>query len=108
MNSPFTYHEMHPNSLAAFSNLELSLRQQIVYDTFIRAEKSQTDRQILYRLIKSYEGDMNKVRPRITEMIKMGVLIEIGKTECSYTKQRVRVCMIPIMHEGEQEAIKFD
>ena len=35
-------------------------------------------------------GDMNDVRPRITELIKDGLIEEIGTCECEVTHQPVR------------------
>ena len=95
MRNPFEGHVMHPNSIEAYRDLDLGLRQKIVFDTFVRAGKSQTDRQILFRLTGDYGGDLNRVQPRITEMVQDEdvPIREIGKTVCSYSGKRVRVCM---------------
>ena len=46
-----------------------------------------TDRQIKDALLLD---DMNSVRPRITEMVRDGILVEIGSTTCPVTGMTVR------------------
>jgi len=94
--NPFSYSNVHPNSIEAFKGLDLAKRQAVVLDVFQRSGKSMTDRQVLYWLTGDYGGDLNKVQPRITEMKDDpdNPLMEVGKTKCSYSEKRVRVCMI--------------
>jgi hypothetical protein len=49
---------------------------------------SLTDRQILHRLRLA---DPNSVRPRISEMIQAGVLVEVGSAQDSESGKTVRV-----------------
>jgi len=94
--SPFSYSNVHPNSIEAFKDLDLAKRQAVVLDVFQRRGKSMTDREVLFKLTGDFGGDLNKVQPRITEMKKdpNNPLREVGKTVCSYSNKRVRVCMI--------------
>lgn len=108
-HNPFSTHEIHPNSIEAFRDLDLGLRQQIVFDVYVRAAKTMTDRQILGWLTGDYGGDLNKVRPRITEMVQDDEIpiMEVGKTKCKITGKRVRVCMYQMPRDGEQKEIPF-
>lgn len=48
------------------------------------------------RMIKDYLDlpDMNGVRPRVTELVKMGKLVEKASTKCPVTSKTVRqVCL---------------
>jgi hypothetical protein len=39
--------------------------------------------------------DMNAVRPRITELVAAGLLVECGRAEDHVTGKRVRTCCVP-------------
>ncbi len=96
MKDPFSYSNVHPNSIEAFKDLDLAKRGAVVLDVFQRRGKSMTDREVLFALTGDMGGDLNKVQPRITNMKNDpgNPLIEVGKTMCSYSEKRVRVCMI--------------
>lgn len=81
---------VHANSIECYHSLNLSERQAIVYGAFVGAIFL-TDRQAKERL---GEADMNAVRPRITEMVDSGVLVECGKMKDEVTGKTVRVCAI--------------
>lgn len=49
-----------------------------------------TAREILHKVLP-YSGDMNAVRPRITELVENGDLIECGKKFDETTKRNVTV-----------------
>ena len=79
---------MHNNSLDAYHDLRTSvgIRQERVL-TVIERHPDLTDRQILYKL----DGrEMNEVRPRISELIKLGLVTESGSSKCGYTGRTVR------------------
>lgn len=86
-------HEVHPNSLAAYhgSGPALSRRAQTVLD-WLRAHGPATDRQAARGL---GFGDMNAVRPRITELVDLGLLRETGSRRCEVTGKTVRVVDVP-------------
>lgn len=84
---------IHQNSHKAYESIidRLSGRHKEIWDAFA-SEGNQallTDRQV--KNILGLE-DMNSVRPRITEMIKKGVLMEESNTKCPITGKTVRIC----------------
>ena len=87
---------MHENSLEAYHNHqpELSNRAALVLDWFSRNGMA-TDRKCMAGLGFT---DPNKVRPRITELIEQGSLIEVGKV--TENGRRVRQVKLPIMQLG--------
>jgi hypothetical protein len=91
---------MHANSLAAYYDGELdefTKRQREILEAFKRYG-GLTDRQCMTKL--GYH-DMNAVRPRITELINRGVLLEVSNPTCPVTKKTVRVCEIAPKSSGE-------
>ena len=86
---------MHENSIKTYGEekVRLSKRAVTIYDTFKANPHLQfTDRMILKKLSQT---DPNYVRPRITELIKAGLLIECGKVNCHETGKTVRVVKLP-------------
>ena len=82
---------IHPNSRAAYDELDLSKRQAGIYKVFKLHQKPMTDRVVLYARTGLFRGDMNAVRPRITELIQKGLLEEKGKTKDGITGRTVRL-----------------
>tara|TARA_X000001388_G_scaffold28812_1_gene20349 strand:- start:342 stop:620 length:279 start_codon:yes stop_codon:yes gene_type:complete len=80
---------MHNNSLKAYyeEKPKLSKRSKDIYNFFKENERMYTDREVQLALGFS---EPNQVRPRITELIKTGMLTEMGKTKCKYTNKTVR------------------
>lgn len=87
---------IHANSLAAydagreelFSARELAILAFLKSAPFGMENVPRTDREIMTALGFT---DMNSVRPRITELIKDGVLAEEGSVECQTTLKQVRL-----------------
>lgn len=79
---------LHANSLSAYraEQPRLSKRAEEIL-AWITEHGPHTDREVM-------EGmgfpDMNNVRPRITELVKMGKLMEVGDVVCPLTKKSVR------------------
>lgn len=91
---------MHANSLDAYYDGELGAftkRQREILKAFGQ-RATLTDRECLTALGYS---DMNAVRPRITELIDSGVLVEVGETKCPATKKTVRICRIAPRNNGD-------
>ncbi len=86
---------IHPNSREAYAELDISKRQGIILDIYKDGSQSYTDREILRLFHGSPHADLNIVRPRITELLEMGLLIEKGKTTCGWTKRTVRLVGLP-------------
>lgn len=70
-------HQMHANSLEAFRASQSSIltRSQLIVQ-WMTGRGPVTDRQVMTALGFS---DPNKVRPRITELVDAGDLVECGK-----------------------------
>lgn len=91
---------IHANSAAAYHSerLRLSDRAQRVLG-YIAAKGPATDRQVMQGLGFS---EPNSVRPRITELIEAGLLIEASNTKCPVTGKTVRVVDVPRRIPREQ------
>ena len=83
---------MHLNSLEAYAKATQALtgrRRRMVYQ-LIEAHGPMSDRQVRDRLGFS---DMNAVRPRISELVDLDLLEEVGRRqEDGHT---VRICGVP-------------
>ena len=80
-------HQMHENSLIAFNTLDKHTRRLMVLACYERSGYPLTDRQVCQMLGFS---DLNAVRPRITEAVQSGELVEVGKVR--ETGRPVRMC----------------
>jgi len=89
---------MHGHSLAAYREERKNLltRGQLVLE-WLRAHPKSTDRQIM-------EGlgfrDMNQVRPRCTELVEKGLLVEVGELRCPVTGKTVRILDLSMDERG--------
>ena len=88
----------HANSIAAYhsSGPLISRRARMVLE-WVRKNGQATDRQIV-------EGlgfrDMNACRPRVTELVQMGALVEVGSARCAITGKTVRIVDVPSPMQG--------
>ncbi|MEI6211493.1 MAG: hypothetical protein WCR06_07685 [bacterium] len=82
---------MHAHSLAASEHHqeEHRGRKALILDCLALRCKPMTDRQILEALYPDSD-DMNRVRPRITELVREGRLMEAGEIEDPDTHETVR------------------
>jgi len=82
-------HKMHVNSLQAYWEGKEELFSQRERDILlaVRAKPLCTDREVMMAL---HFGDMNSVRPRITELVKDGLLEEHSSVEDMTTGRPVR------------------
>jgi hypothetical protein len=91
---------IHQNSIKAYRELSKSERCQAIFRVYDVHQRPLTDRQV-----KDYLGfsEMNAVRPRISEMIQQGVLVEcINKEKDHVTGKTVRLVRIPYPNEDQQ------
>jgi hypothetical protein len=90
--------QIHDNSLTAFHSLNREHRREFVLKAY-KACGSLTDREV-----KEYLGleDMDEVRPRISEMIKIGILVECGERIDLKTRRPVRISRIKLPGEDKQ------
>lgn len=83
-------HRMHEHSLEAHAVGEAAFgkRAQAIYD-LVRRAGPRTDRQICAAL--GFGENLNAVRPRITELVERGALMEVGLgVKCPITGRTVR------------------
>ena len=90
---------MHINSIEAFKDLELGGNQEEIYEIYKSfGPQPLTDRRVLRILQHGRQGDMNRVRPRINELLRMPntPIKEVGSIKCPTTGRRVRaVAYVP-------------
>ena len=88
---------IHPNSRAAYDELDLGKRQTAVMEAYRDFGHGAilTDRQVYESVTANRRGEMNFVRPRITELIKKGLLEEKGTTKDHVTGRTVRLVGLP-------------
>lgn len=81
---------IHDNSIQAFHEEEpkLSKRAEAIYQ-WILEHGPRTDREICREM--GFGQDMNAVRPRCTELLQAGRLMEVCNRKCPVTGKRVRV-----------------
>lgn len=93
---------IHEHSkLAYHSELpKLSRRAARILD-WIEANPKVTDRDVMLGL--GYT-DMNSVRPRITEAVEIGSLVEVGERTCLVTGKTVRIVDLSLAERGRREA----
>ncbi len=93
---------MHPHSLEAYREgikQGFKTRSQLIFNCLWFDSKELSDREILHKLFVS--DDLNKVRPRISEMLKEGILEECGvKREHGNPVRIVRVKQ-PVKQEAQ-------
>lgn len=93
---------VHPNSIVTYAEFDKSERKKIVLSIYQRHPSSPlTDRQVAYEL--GFK-DMNAVRPRISEMVAKGILIEVGKMRDFLTNKPVRLTKL---FSGEHQLSLF-
>jgi len=90
---------MHKNSLRAYGQerRNLSFRAMAILGVLTKLGKA-TDRQICKELGFS---DMNSVRPRATELIQAGLIVEVDNITDEATGKRVRVLALPSAQQSD-------
>ena len=80
---------IHQNTMEAFETEcpRFSQREQAILDSL--GNKHMTDRALARWM--GFGSDLNMVRPRITHLIELGALEQIGDTKCPTTGKTVRV-----------------
>ncbi len=78
---------MHGNSLAAHATLDLSAREAQVIDA-LRSLGVASDREIAAAMGSQ---DLNASRPRISGLVKRGIVREVGAQVCPVSGRRVRL-----------------
>lgn len=91
----------HTNSHLAFEAIradgKLSTRQALILQWLLANPQPWTDREIAAKM--GYP-DMNCVRPRITELVQLGLVMEHDNVKCAVTGKTVRR-VVPAQQQGE-------
>lgn len=77
----------HINSVRSWQELDRDSRAYLVCERLHRIGKPATDRQLCESL---GFGDMNAVRPTITQLVAAKHLAEVGSVSCPKTRRTVR------------------
>jgi hypothetical protein len=83
---------MHDNSLRAYEEEKDALgnRAKEILKYLEGTPRPQSDRDI--RTAMGFT-DMNHVRPRLTELIRVGLVFEVGRHRCAVTGKTVRIVL---------------
>lgn len=86
--------QIHRNSTRAYHELADTLpkMQGYIYRALLGAYDAQSDRNVK-DICRT--DDMNNVRPRITELIRKGLVEEVGSKKCEVTGKTVRIVTTP-------------
>lgn len=88
-------HEMHEHSLEAYGlhAEEFGEREQAILGILSAEGRPLTDRQLAARLAEDFAlpMDMNTARPRISDLIRKGTLVETGSVRDADTGEEVRL-----------------
>ncbi len=85
---PHAHHHMHENSLRVYRESVDKLKgRALMVFAYVTAHGPVTDRDIMTGL--SYT-DPNMVRPRVSELVKQGLLRECGNVKDPVTRKMVR------------------
>jgi hypothetical protein len=97
---------VHAHSRAAYhSELpRLSRRAEAIVD-WLAMHPCKTDRDVMAGL--GYT-DMNSVRPRITEAIDAGFLVEVGEKVCPVTRKTVRIVDLSLDEKGKRQDARME
>ena len=97
---------MHVNSIIAYREEmeKFNEREKLIYG-HLTFKGPQTDREAKDELF-GISADANKVRPRISDLMKKGWIREVGKKRCQLTGKKVRIVRAVTPEErieGQQE-----
>jgi hypothetical protein len=94
--------DMHINSLLAEPKPDRKSRMyHLIYSVLDVYARPMTAREIFKALYGQDEGDLNRVRPRLTEM-KNKFIVECGEIKDYITKQKVSLFRIKRPEENDQ------
>jgi len=78
---------IHDNSILSNRETERYRRRQVIIEIYRKANKPLTDREV--RDLGGFR-EMNEVRPRITEMVNEGILLEFSQIFDKASRRTVR------------------
>ena len=90
---PQSHRWAHRNSIISFKDIRPASRYSHILEAYKHENRPLTDREVARMLGFT---DLNAVRPRISELIDFGILMETGNTQDKETKKAVRaVKLVP-------------
>ena len=92
---------IHEHSIAAYheEGEKLSRRAARILD-WLELHPGKTDREVMLGLGFS---DMNSVRPRVTELVDVGALVEVAAKRCPVTGKTVRIVDLSLDEKGRRQ-----
>jgi hypothetical protein len=97
---------IHPHSAAAYhSELPKLSRRALQILAWLELHPAKTDREIMLGL--GYL-DMNSVRPRVTELVDAGRLVEVGEKSCPVTGKTVRIVDLSLDEKGRRQDARLE
>lgn len=92
---------IHQHSIEAYHSEQPRLsRRALSILQWLELHGPSTDREIVCGMGFS---DMNCVRPRVTEAIDAGALVEVGEKRCSMTRKMVRIVDLSLDQKGRRQ-----
>jgi hypothetical protein len=82
---------MNANSMEAWQALDPTERKAMILNAYRKISRPLTDREVSGILAF---GDLNCVRPRITELLMDQVIEHVGDIKCPVTRRTVRACTV--------------
>lgn len=97
---------IHQHSIDAYHAEQPRLsRRAIKIIDWLELHGASTDREVKDGMGFS---DMNSVRPRITEAIDIGALVEVGERRCSMTGKMVRIVDLSLDEKGRRQDARIE
>lgn len=92
---------IHEHSIAAYhSELPKLSRRAIAILNWLEMHPKKTDREIMLGMGFT---DMNMVRPRVTEAVFLGSLVEVSEKVCEVTGKTVRIVDLSLDERGRRQ-----
>lgn len=97
---------IHQHSIEAYHGEQprLTRRAQRIV-AWLELHPRKTDREIMRGLGYS---DMNSVRPRVTELVDAGALVEVGEKRCEVTGKTVRIVDLSLDERGRRQDARME
>lgn len=97
---------IHQHSIAAYhSELPKLSRRVLAIIDWLELHPKKTDREIMLGMGFT---DMNMVRPRVTEAIELGAMVEVSEKVCQVTGKTVRIVDLSLDERGRRQDARVE
>lgn len=97
---------IHEHSIQAYhAELPKLSRRALKIMDWLELNPRKTDREVMLGLGFT---DMNSVRPRITELVEAGMLVEVGEKACPMTGKTVRIVDLSLDQKGQRQDLRVE